>query len=195
MTTAKLPLPRSLPVMVGVRVSARARARARVRAVVLAELVVLLHLALLEETHGAEDLWRGHALSGLCLAKGAAKPAAQEAAVARDGAGVGRWYVGATAVPGRVLRLSKIPATLSGRGFSASVRNVGLVTAPRLPARRKSCRGGGGGGGGGDFQRTTGRPATRECSLRGLVQQTTPVTSSGRHMTGPASGVKKGSSK
>ena len=100
--------------MVGVRVEARARARARVRAAVLAELVVLLHLALLEETHGAEDLWRGHALSGLCLAKGAAKPAAREAAVARDGAGVGRWYVGATAVPGRVLRLSKIPATLSG---------------------------------------------------------------------------------
>ena len=54
LTTAKLPLPRSLPVVVGVRVMARAQARALVRAAALAELVVLLHLALLEETHGAE---------------------------------------------------------------------------------------------------------------------------------------------
>ena len=187
MTTAKLPLPRSLPVMVGVRVAARARARARVRAAVLAELVVLLHLALLEETHGAEDLWRGHALSGFCLAKGAAKPAAREAAVARDGAGVGRWYVGATAVPGRVLRLSKIPATLSGRGFSATVRTVGLACSATSASTAQVFVGG--------ALPADTVPTTKECNLADFgTQQTTAGTSSGRHITRPASGVKKGSS-
>ena len=119
--------------MVGVRVMARAQARALVRAAALAELVVLLHLALLEETHGAEarDLWWVHALSRLCLAKGAAKRAGRETAVARDGAGVGRWYVGATAVPGACSDSLKSQLLSGRRVHCERVRTVGRPTAQR----------------------------------------------------------------